>query len=84
MQAGTSGASGASGAAGGEKMSVAIEKLVEETLRRCYVELRGALRRAINCSDIERKEKFLKAVLACKQKLIRLFINIEWSEQNVS
>ena len=81
--AGAAGAAAAPARRELSKNSITLHALVEALVNRCYVDCVASLARTRERTGSGRREEVLRAATACKQRLMRLAIVVEWVRKNV-
>ena len=63
--------------------NIMLSEIVEKLVDRCYVDCVASLARMRERSGSARRREILRLVSACKQRVIRLAIIVEWVQKNV-
>ena len=63
--------------------SVAIEELIRRESQKCVTDLKTVLQRTKTSTDAEKKEALMSSIAECKQRIIGILINVEWSKKHV-
>ena len=66
-----------------ETGSVSLGRMMEAVVHQCYDEIAASLVEAKVRKTTEQKEEFMKAVRACKRKLMKLHVCVEWLQKRV-
>jgi len=63
--------------------NIMLSEIVEKLVDRCYVDCVASLARMRERNGSARRREILRLVSACKQRVIRLAILVEWVRDNV-